>query len=407
MRQPILVVCLLFFVVTKVVAQGLDASSDTLRSAAKISYYDPTDYSAVLSELQRASQPSLWQKIGSAFTGHNNLTAKGSKLQLSGNIGVAYSQQTSAMLALSALGSYSVGSTPLPSTLALTAMVSVNGFYRLQAVGNNWFTTEDRLSYSIGGGSMPVRFWGLGYQAADKNHRSKYVDSGFDADVRYLRHIVGGLSLGVGVDFRYNKAHDVEPLAQEYLTQARVSTLHANTTGVALLAEYDHRRMEDGQMGGFYLSLSAAYHPEALGSHSSNLWHIVAVADYYQRLWQGAMLAVDLFADMWSWNTPWLFWSKVGGENRMRGYYYGRYTDRKMATAQAELRQTIYGPIGCVVWGGVGSVFASHRSVSLEELLPNYGVGLRLNLGEGSVLRIDYGFGRHSNGLVINLNEAF
>ena len=119
------------------------------------------------------------------------------------------------------------------------------------------------------------------------------------------------------------------------------------------------------------------------------------------------MIALDLYADMWSWNTPWLFWAKMGGENRMRGYYYGRYTDRKMATAQLELRQTIFGPISGVVWGGAGSVFASHRLIDLKRLLPNYGVGIRVGALGTTSLRIDYGFGRHSSGLVININEAF
>ena len=91
----------------------------------------------------------------------------------------------------------------------------------------------------------------------------------------------------------------------------------------------------------------------------------------------------------------------------MRGYYFGRYTDRKLATAQVELRQHIYGPFGGVVWGGVGSVVDSHKNIDFSKLLPNYGLGLRIDLGKGSRLRIDYGFGRHSNGVVIGMNEAF
>ena len=91
----------------------------------------------------------------------------------------------------------------------------------------------------------------------------------------------------------------------------------------------------------------------------------------------------------------------------MRGYYFGRYTDRKMATAQVELRQHIYGPFGCVIWGGAGSVFDSHKNIDLSKTLPNYGLGLRIALSKTSKFRIDYGFGRHSNGVVIGMNEAF
>jgi outer membrane translocation and assembly module TamA len=119
------------------------------------------------------------------------------------------------------------------------------------------------------------------------------------------------------------------------------------------------------------------------------------------------MAAVDIYADLRSSHTPWLLWAKVGGENRMRGYYYGRYIDRNMITAQVELRQQIYGPISGVVWGGAGSLFTSFNQIEIKEVLPNYGVGVRFAAGGGMSLRVDYGFGRHSNGLVIHVNEAF
>ena len=102
-----------------------------------------------------------------------------------------------------------------------------------------------------------------------------------------------------------------------------------------------------------------------------------------------------------------MFWPAIGGDYRMRGYYFGRYTDRKMLSAQAEVRQHIYGPLSCCVWGGAASLFSSHKLFDFSELLPNGGLGLRIDIGKSGRLRIDYGFGRNSNGLIININEAF
>ena len=147
--------------------------------------------------------------------------------------------------------------------------------------------------------------------------------------------------------------------------------------------------------------------PRALGDCRSTLWHITATADWYHPLWRDAVAAIDLYADLWSSATPWLFWPSVGGTSRLRGYYTGRYTDRKMVAAQVELRQHIYGPIGVCVWTGAANVCSSHKLFDWSEILPNYGLGVRLALGEKTSLRIDYGFGRRSNGLVINVNEAF
>lgn len=39
----------------------------------------------------------------------------------------------------------------------------------------------------------------------------------------------------------------------------------------------------------------------------------------------------------------------------MRGYYAGRYIDNSQIAAQVEIRQHIYGRLGCAVWGGAGT----------------------------------------------------
>ena len=67
----------------------------------------------------------------------------------------------------------------------------------------------------------------------------------------------------------------------------------------------------------------------------------------------------------------------------------------------------VYGPIGVCVWGGAGSIFDSHKNFDASKILPNAGVGLRFAVAGQTALRIDYGFGRHSQGLIINVNEAF
>ncbi|MBR2398987.1 MAG: hypothetical protein IKA96_03405, partial [Alistipes sp.] len=61
----------------------------------------------------------------------------------------------------------------------------------------------------------------------------------------------------------------------------------------------------------------------------------------------------------------------------------------------------------CCAWGGAASLFSSHKLFDFSELLPNGGVGLRVELGKSGRLRVDYGFGRKSNELVVSINEAF
>lgn len=374
--------------------------------------YSPIDYAEVQRQLERAAQPTFWEKLAKWFAPDiGNKPLEERKIIYDGYFGVGYTQETSLIILATGIGRYSLNrkDTSLPhSTTALTALTSVNGYFRLMVGGELVMSKKDRLNFNIGGGVMPVRFWGLGYDAARVNRVAKYERSDLSANVDYVRRVVGGLSLGVGADFRYIKCGDMSDLALRYLQDGGADNLSVTTTGVGAELKYNGRYVDEENITkGVFVQLSGDIHPKVLGSHSNTLWHVEATVDYYQPLWRGGVLAFDFYADMWSKNTPWQLWAKVGGDNRMRGYYYGRYTDKKMVTAQMEFRQRIYGVLSGVVWGGVGSVFPEYKYFDIDDLLPNYGVGIRVAVARNLSFRIDYGFGRNAHGLIINVNEAF
>ena len=60
-------------------------------------------------------------------------------------------------------------------------------------------------------------------------------------------------------------------------------------------------------------------------------------------------------------NTPWGLLSTFGGSSSMRGYFEGRFRDKSVITACAELRQHVLGRSGVAIWGGAGTVFALAR----------------------------------------------
>ena len=81
--------------------------------------------------------------------------------------------------------------------------------------------------------------------------------------------------------------------------------------------------------------------------------------------------------------------------------------DCNQITAQLELRQHIYSRIGCMVWVGGGTVFQSFNKMELKHILPNYGLGLRIEFKHNVNLRVDYGFGKDTAGFVFQFAEAF
>jgi len=368
------------------------------------------DYEAVRRHLERGAKKGFFERVADFMRKPLLGRSPDAKFRANGMAGVAYSQETNVMLVASLRGRYNLcdkDSTDTESHAAFTGNVSVSGFYRIRFSGDTYLKCGDhRLTYHVQASTLPVKFWGLGYDAADRNPRTKYTRKDCSFDVRYMYRIAGGFSVGAAFDLRYAAARSLDERGTSYIAAAgqRHSAL---STGLGAVLEYDTRDSRYRTTKGLYLSLLTDVRPKGLGDCGSTLWHITAVADYYTPLWTGSVLAVDLYGDLWSSATPWLFWPSLGGASRLRGYYAGRYSDRKMITAQVELRQRIRGPFGFSVWGGAGNVFPSHKLIDASKTLPNGGAGFRMELGPKAVLRIDYGFGRHSNGLVINVNEAF
>lgn len=410
MRRALMMIYFAAAVMTTDAAYSLPSMQDsTTRSKAVI--YDPTNYSAVRKNLERASEQTFWQKVIQRFRTPLFKNSPESEFNVSGSVGLGYTQETGILFSAKTTGIYDrdvVGELAMPSTISAAANVSVTGFYSINISGANYFTNgKNRLFYGVDLSSLPIRFWGLGYKAADENPRTEYTKKYHQAKVRYMRHVAGNFWVGTNLDFRYGYGGNFDSQGYEYLLQGGQRKRSATSSGLGIVAEYDSRNSKSNTTKGVYFSLLTELRPSFLGSVDDNLWHIMAVADWFQPLWQGGVLAVDLYGDLWSWATPWVFWPAIGGDYRMRGYYYGRYTDRKMLSAQAELRQHIVGPLSGCVWGGAASLFSSHKLFDFSELLPNYGLGLRIGLGQSGRLRIDYGFGRKSNSFIINFNEAF
>lgn len=390
-------------------SQAYATTQDTLRQERVI--YDPIDFEAVSRQLQLASRPTFWQRLTTRLRSPLFEQTESVNFRPSARLGIRYAPETNLSIGGVVSGEYSTAkgdpTTPL-SFVSLSADVSLTGYYGFSLAGDTFLPQgRDRITYSISTSLQPTRFWGLGYYAGSNNVRTKYTRREVDAAVRYLRNVVDDLWLGAALDYTYIKGTSFEQLAEHYLEEANQSARSVSSVGVGLTAIYDRRNNRVNTTKGFYLSLFGEMRPAALADYESNVWHVEALADYYQPVWQGGIVAVDLYAEAWSSAAPWLLWPSVGGSTRMRGYYYGRYAASKMASAQVELRQQIYGPIGGCVWGGSAKIFSSMSSFDFKRLLPNYGVGIRLALGDGTSLRVDYGFGRHSNELIININEAF
>ncbi len=320
--------------------------------------------------------------------------------------GPSFSKNTSLGIGLLAAGLYRLDRTDsvtVPSDVSVFANVSVSGFYALGVTGNTIFAhNRQRVNYTVMFSSAPRSLWGIGYDAGRYNPESTYSEKHYLVEASYLHEVLPRTYVGGIVSFEHTRG--VKFSDQAYLYGQKRSY---TATGIGLIVEYDSRDFIPNPYRGVYVSFQERFFPKGLGNCERSLWRTTFTADAYRRVWKGGILAADLYAVFNSEGTPWPMLARLGGNQRMRGYYQGRYTDNDMITLQVELRQRIWRRIGCTVWGGAGNVFPSLDRFDWSHTLPNYGVGLRWELKKRVNVRLDYGFGKKTSGFLLSINEAF
>ena len=273
--------------------------------------------------------------------------------------GPSYSKNTSLGIGILAAGLYRLDRTDsvtVPSDISLYANVSVSGFYSVGIEGNTIFAhNRQRVDYTLEFSSAPTYTWGIGYNDVQKDDKRSYTEQRYEIKARYLREILPHAYIGGLLSFDHAQASKYDGETPLFGDQR----LRYTTTGLGLTVEYDSRDFIPNPFKGVYVSFQETCYPKSLGNCGKALWQTTITADAYHRVWKDAILATDLYAEFNSDGTPWPMLARMGGNQRMRGYYLGRFTDNDMITFQIELRQRIWRRIGAVVWGGAGNVFPS------------------------------------------------
>lgn len=99
----------------------------------------------------------------------------------------------------------------------------------------------------------------------------------------------------------------------------------------------------------------------------------------------------------------------LGGPLLHRGYYFGRFRDRHMWCAQAEVRQTLFWRIGGVAFASAGRVHHQLDGHMFQDIRPAAGAGLRfkLNKEDEANIRLDVAFTPDSHGVYVYFAEVF
>lgn len=329
------------------------------------------------------------------------------KMDMSYVVAPCYTREGSFGIGGAATGLYRLDRTDSvmqPSDISLSGSATVNGFYSITVKGNNHFRgNRSRLTYLLQFQNKNLDFWGVSYGACATNSVSGYRRQMINWESDFVYKLTKDIHVGAALNLNYTRAsHLTRP---EYMDGQNTSYFF---TGIGVSVQYDTRDFILNPRSGMYFLAREVFYPKWLGTYNKTIYGTTLIFDVYQRAWKGSVLAFDLYGQFNGDDVPWTLREELGsGMSRMRGYYAGRYIDNNQISAQLELRQHIYGRVGCVAWAGGGTVFPSFSKLRWKNVLPNYGVGLRLEFKHNVNVRIDYGFGKDTGGFVFQFAEAF
>ena len=270
-------------------------------------------------------------------------------------------------------------------------------------------------------------FYGIGYNT-NKNYErsdstSQYRYSGFQVNPWFLfRMGKSDIFFGPQIDISYDKLSEPAkylPQQADYAAAGGDENGYKNfSSGIGFLLSYDTRDIPANPYRGTYVDLRGIMYQKWLGS-DKNFYRLELDYRQYKSVGQRKVLAWTLQSkNTFGRHIPLTKYALSGTPFDLRGYYMGQYRDKSSHVALVEYRQMfntdrstwlkrITSHLGYVAWGGVG--FMGPTPGKIEGILPNAGLGLRIEVQSRMNVRFDYGrnFVNKQNLFYFNMTEAF
>lgn len=269
-------------------------------------------------------------------------------------------------------------------------------------------------------------YYGVGYVTNKRTERgeatTEYSYSGFQLNPQFLFR-VGESDFFVGPQFDVNY-DDISSAAAGIVADAsyvadggKPGSYHKLSSGLGFVVSYDTRDVPSNAYRGLYLDVRGMAYTRAFGS-DNNFYQLKLDYRQYRPMGERRVLTWTVQSNNVFGTVPLLKYALTGTPFDLRGYYMGQFRDKSAHLALAEWRQMINTDrttwvkrmlhhVGYAVWGGAG--FMGPRPMRVEGVLPNLGVGLRIEIQPRMNLRLDFGrdMVNRQNLFYLNMTEAF
>lgn len=270
-------------------------------------------------------------------------------------------------------------------------------------------------------------FYGIGYTTNKDyergEHTSQYRYSGIQVNPWFLFRLgKSNFFAGPQVDLNYDRwSKPAEGLLQEssYLAAGGDADGYRNfSSGLGFLLTYDSRDVPANAYRGLYLDVRGMAYSKILGS-DRNFSRLELDYRQYKSVGNRKVIAWTAQSkNVFGNHIPLTQYSLTGTPFDLRGYYMGQYRDKSSHVVMAEYRQMfntdrsnwikkMVHHLGFVAWTGCG--FMGPTMGKVEAVLPNFGVGLRIEVQPRMNVRLDIGKNTVNNQTLFyfNMTEAF
>jgi len=292
-----------------------------------------------------------------------------------------------------------------PSSLPITLLYTLNRQAIFTSEVNLWANeNKDFFNARIELSDFPFRFYGIGQQPV--------LDEGEFYSTRYAylhvlfqRRVTNGLYLGGRYEFRVDDIY--EKMEGGLLDSGNIPGSNGQRlSGLGMVLSHDTRDQIFQPTKGWFSTLTLMGFPAWLGSNFTFSQYTFDIRKY-NLVGKQKVLALQSWWNFTSGDAPFQHISLIGGSERMRGFFEGRFRDRHAMVQQAELRLPIYRNLGMVFFGHAGQVFPDLDSLRFSNMRYGTGLGFRYRLNkEGLNVRLDLAFG-DQRAFYFGLNEAF
>jgi outer membrane protein assembly factor BamA len=297
----------------------------------------------------------------------------------------------------------------LPSKVTLGAWYSTNKQYKITLTPIFYFMKNDLyISFPTSFGHFVDKFWGLGNDTPETGNEQYTLDVlSVTLDVQVPP--VWFSADRSGIIFDYDKTNIVDKKNNTLLQENLVPGSNGGEIiGIGTDLVWDTRDNLFFPNEGGYQYFKLIVYPSTWSDFV--FYSMELDVRNYRSFSPDHVLAGNFYFAAVSGDTPFYKLPALGGQNRMRGYFEGRYRDNVYTMLQLEYRQYFWWKFGFVVFAGMGDVAEELHKFKFDEFKYSMGIGLRFlfNKEEKVNLRMDLGFGNDgNNGIYFGIEEAF